>query len=72
MDAINPPYYQRYPKEAIDMMMDIFGRDAVAQYCLINAMKYRLRIGHKDDLQQELEKEEWYLNKYHELKLSPR
>lgn len=70
-DKINPPHYRTYPIEVIDMMVKIFGGEDVATYCLINAMKYRFRVGHKigenDSVHTDLEKEAWYLNKYREL-----
>lgn len=59
----HPKRYNQYPKEVIDMMVDIWGVSAVAQWCVMTAFKYRMRLGHKDDIQQELEKEQWYLNK---------
>lgn len=37
-------------------------------YCLLNAFKYRMRLGHKDDISQDLAKEQWYLAKAQELK----
>lgn len=67
-DQINPDHYKQYPIEAIDMMIAIFGKEAVRQYCLITAFKYRMRLGHKDAVDQELKKEKWYLDKAEELK----
>ncbi len=66
-DAINPDHYKQYPIEAIDMMIRIFGKRSVRDYCLITAFKYRMRLGHKDDVTQELQKEKWYLDKASEL-----
>ena len=60
-------HYNKYPKEAIDMMVDIFGRDAVRQWCVMTAFKYRMRMGLKDDIEQDFNKEQWYLNKAKEL-----
>ena len=67
-DPINPDYYNRYPLETIDMMVAIFGRDRVMDYCIITAFKYRMRVGKKDDTEQDLAKEQWYLEKAEELK----
>lgn len=67
-DHINPNHYKQYPIEAIDMMIAIFGKEAVRQYCLITAFKYRMRLGHKDAVEQELKKEKWYLDKAEELR----
>lgn len=66
-DKINPSHYKQYPVETIDMMVRIWGRSRVRDYCLMNAFKYRMRLGHKDDIQTELKKEQWYLNKANEL-----
>ena len=63
----HPSHYNQYPKETIDMMVDIFRRDATGQRCVMTAFKYRMRLGLKDDIQQDLAKEQWYLNKAKEL-----
>src|SRR5574344_1515119 len=67
----HPNHYTNYPIEVIDMMISIFGKEDVAKYCLINAYKYRMRLGLKnpDHFQEDFEKEQWYLNKYKELSL---
>ena len=62
-DKINPSHYKQYPVEVIDMMEAIWGAEAVKTYCLMTAFKYRMRLGHKDDITQELEKERWYLDR---------
>lgn len=67
-DAINPDHYKKYPIEVIDMMERIFGTKEAITYCLMTAFKYRMRLGHKDAVEQELKKEAWYLNKAQELK----
>lgn len=68
MDAVNSPkHYNDYPIETIDMMISIFGKEKVKYFCLINAFKYRMRLGHKDDFSQDFKKEQWYLNKFNEL-----
>lgn len=68
MSKVNhPPHYNAYPIETIDMMVAVFGRERVRDFCLINAFKYRMRMGLKSDIQEDLEKEQWYLNKYIEL-----
>lgn len=66
-DAINPDYYKEYPDETIVMMEKLYGLEAVYNHCICNAFKYRMRLGGKDDLKQELDKEEWYLSKAAEL-----
>jgi len=64
----SPAHYNRYPIETIDMMERIFGLQATIQWCIMTAFKYRMRMGMKDDMEQELAKEQWYLNKAEELK----
>ena len=59
----HPPRYNQYPIETIDMMEKIWGKEAVKQWCVMTAFKYRMRIGHKDAIEQELEKERWYLER---------
>ena len=68
MEKVNhPPHYNAYPIETIDMMLAIFGREKVRDFCLINAYKYRMRIGLKGDTEEDLAKEKWYLGKYRDL-----
>ena len=66
----HPSHYNTYPMETIDMMVDIWGKDKVADWCEITAFKYRMRMGTKPDnsIEQDLKKEQWYLNKAKELR----
>ena len=67
-DMVNqPPHYKLYPVEVIDMMAKIWGREKTRLYCIMNAYKYRMRIGLKDEIKTDLAKEQWYLNKAKEL-----
>jgi hypothetical protein len=62
-DPTNPAHYRRAGQpEVIDMMLAVYGRDAVAAYCLCAAFKYRARVGHKpgQDVAQEVGKALWY------------
>lgn len=70
-DNINPDHYKQYPIESIDMMIAIWGAERVADFCLMNAFKYRMRLGHKDAVSQDMAKEKWYLDKAAELIESP-
>ena len=63
----HPKHYNQYPMEVIDMMIKIFGKEATFCFCMLNAYKYRMRAGHKDDVNQDLSKEQWYLDKAKEL-----
>lgn len=64
-DAVDSPqHYQVFPdKEAIEIIASSMTTDQFYGYCLGNFLKYRLRIGAKDEVQQELGKS----NKYKEL-----
>lgn len=64
----HPNHYNLYPIETIDMMVSIWGIQKTIDFCYMNAFKYRMRLGLKDDLKQDLEKEQWYLDKAEELK----
>ena len=64
----HPEHYNAYPKEVIDMMIDIWGKEKVAVFCEINAFKYRMRAGLKNDIHEDLSKELWYLTKAKELR----
>lgn len=68
----HPTHYNNYDKEVIEMMINIWGPEETAIFCKLNAFKYRLRMGTKpdNDIQQDLNKEKWYLKKFHELKES--
>jgi len=59
----SPSHYNKYPLETIDIMIAIWGKEAVKTYCEINAFKYRMRAGTKpgNSAEQDLNKETWYL-----------
>jgi hypothetical protein len=63
----NPKHYNRYPIEVIEMMTSVWGIENTISFCYMNAFKYRMRVGHKDAIEQDLAKEEWYLLKAKEL-----
>ena len=63
----HPSHYNQSPIETIDMMVSIFGKEYTRMWCVMTAFKYRMRLGHKDDINQDLAKEQWYLNKAKEL-----
>lgn len=69
-DFVNPDHYKQNSKEVIDMMVDIWGKEAVSIHCEITAFKYRMRIGNKPDqpIEQDLKKAQWYEAKAKELK----
>lgn len=63
----HPKHYNSYPIETIDMMINIWGIPKTIDFCYMNAFKYRMRVGKKDSIDQDLKKEQWYLNKAEEL-----
>ena len=67
----HPQHYNAGSMECIDGLVGAFGKEEVAIFCKINAMKYIWRLGHKDDEAQEIGKIKWYLDKYLELKMPP-
>lgn len=68
-DPVNhPAHYEREgAMECIDEMLLIFGKDAVMNFCLCNAWKYRYRASAKNG-DEDYSKSDWYLRKYRELK----
>lgn len=61
-DAVNhPKHYKLFPgQEAIDIIQAALTPEEFRGYLKGNALKYRLRAGNKDDLQQDIDKAEWY------------
>ena len=68
-DSVNhPAHYERGgAMECIDEMLLVFGKDAVMNFCLCNAWKYRYRAAAKNG-DEDYSKSDWYLRKYRELK----
>ena len=75
MPPVNPPkdeeinHPDRYAGgkyECIDIMLDVFGKEAVKHFCLLNAFKYIWRQEKKGGV-YDVKKAVWYLNKYIEL-----
>ena len=68
-EMVNHPFHYKNGKyEAIDTMLDVFGKDKVADFCELNAFKYLWRADNKGTDIQDKKKAIWYLNKYIELK----
>lgn len=75
MNKINgvdhPSHYNREGAiECIDEMELIFGKEETAIWCKLNTWKYRYRAGEKpgEEALKDLQKSDWYMNKYKELK----
>ena len=64
-DPVNhPTHYKLFPgQEAIDIIQAALTPEEFRGYLKGNALKYRLRAGNKDDLQQDIDKAEWYRNR---------
>ena len=67
VDMVNhPSHYTQGGMECIDEMILIFGKQAVANFCVCNAWKYRKRAMFKNG-QEDIDKSDWYINKFKEL-----
>lgn len=62
MERVNHPSYYQGKKECIEVMREMFGDQAVIDFCKCNAFKYRFRAGHKEGSAEEedLAKAKWY------------
>lgn len=67
-ESVNHPshYNREGAMECIDEMILVFGIDAVKNFCICNAWKYRYRAADKNG-EEDLNKSDWYMNKYKEL-----
>lgn len=71
MDNVNSPsHYNKQSVEVIEMMLRVYGPEAVINFCELNALKYRMRAGYKDDAKQDIDKALWYENKIEEIKIN--
>ena len=59
----HPKHYNSGKYECIDVMKDIFGEEAVKNFCLLNAFKYLWRSDHKNG-KEDIRKAIWYLEEY--------
>lgn len=59
-NQVHPAHYTECSLECIDVMLAVFGRKAVTDFCIINAFKYMWRYEHKNGL-EDLQKAERYL-----------
>ena len=57
----NPKHYEIAPGvQSLDIIRKSLTPEQFKGYCLGNILKYRLRAGHKDDLQQDIAKANTY------------
>ncbi len=58
----HPSRYKSGKYECIDVMQDVFGNEAVKDFCILNAFKYLWRYQHKGGF-EDVSKAAWYCNK---------
>lgn len=63
----HPQHYNNGGLECIDVMIKLYGKDAVLNFCMLNSFKYQWRCNNKCNCKEDLAKAKWYLNKYLEL-----
>jgi hypothetical protein len=66
----HPKHYNLYTIEVIEMMIRIWGLENTKIFCEMNAFKYRMRLGLKDNIEQDIAKEQWYLKKADEIEIT--
>lgn len=60
----NPKHYDTFPgQQSIDIIQAAMTPEEFAGFLKGNFLKYRLRAGEKDALQQDIDKSNWYRNK---------
>lgn len=61
----SPAHYQFFPDlEAIEVIASSLTAAEFRGYCLGNRLKYRLRAGNKDKLEQDIKKSDYYVELY--------
>lgn len=65
-DNVNHPNHYQGKNECIDVMIAMFGKEAVKHFCMCNAYKYRFRSNMKNG-EEDIKKAEWYEDKIIEL-----
>lgn len=65
-DNVNHPKHYSGKHECIDVMVEMFGPKAVADFCKCNIFKYRFRAVRKNG-EEDIKKAEWYEEKLEEL-----
>ncbi len=62
----HPSHYKGEKYECIDVMEEIYGKDAVKIFCQLNAFKYLWRANRKNG-KEDIAKAQWYLEKINEI-----
>lgn len=65
-DKVNHPSHYQGANECIDVMVAMFGKEAVMHFCMCNAYKYRFRADAKNGA-EDIKKAEWYETRLIEL-----
>jgi hypothetical protein len=65
-EKVNHPSHYQGKNECIDVMIAMFGKEAVKHFCMCNAYKYRFRSDKKNG-EEDIKKAEWYETKLIEL-----
>lgn len=67
-DPVNKPeHYANTKVECIDAMEEVFGKEAVMMFSLLNCYKYLWRRKDKENEEQDVAKALWYFDKAKEL-----
>lgn len=68
LEAVHSPAHYN-GTEVYDQMLCLFGKEAVANFCRLNAFKYRMRAGkkHGNSIEQDVSKAIWYEQRLSEL-----
>ena len=66
----HPDRYNSGGFECIDVMLAVFGKEVVQNFCILNAFKYIWRHKQKGGA-EDIKKAVWYLNKFVELEELP-
>ena len=65
-DPVNPNHYKQSGVECIDVMLSTQGKQAVQDFCPLNAFKYIYRHNLKNGV-EDIRKAKWYIDKFLEL-----
>jgi hypothetical protein len=66
-DVVNhPSHYCTGKFECIEVMTEVFGKEAVQAFCRCNAFKYLYRSDRKNGI-EDIKKARWYINKFIDL-----
>lgn len=65
----SPSHYQFFPGvEAIEIIAASMSEEGFHGYCMGNRLKYRLRAGNKDKLEQDISKSDFYVELFNKHK----